>query len=180
MHHFCLLIGYGASAINPYLAFETIHDQIRQGLLAGDPAEAEKRYVKAVNKGIVKVISKMGISTIQSYHGAQVFEALGLSQDFVDEYFTGTPTRLGGIGIDAIAKEVRLRHFWAYPTRPVVHTTLGTGGHYQYRADGEPHLFNPETIHYLQAACRTGDYQLYKRFASWSTTRGSTRSRCAA
>ena len=106
VHHFCLLIGYGASAINPYLAFETIHDQIRQGMLAGDAGEAEKRYVKAVNKGIVKVISKMGISTIQSYHGAQVFEALGLSQDFVDEYFTGTPTRLGGIGIDAVAKEV--------------------------------------------------------------------------
>ena len=165
VHHFCLLIGYGASAINPYLAFETVHDQIRLGLLEGDPSEAEKRYVKAVNKGIVKVISKMGISTIQSYHGAQVFEAIGLSQDFVDEYFTGTPTRLGGIGIDVVAKEVRLRHFWAYPTRPVVHTTLGTGGHYQYRADGEPHLFNPETIHYLQAACRTGDYKLYKRYS---------------
>jgi glutamate synthase (ferredoxin) len=165
VHHFCLLIGYGASAINPYLAFETIHDQIRQGMLGGDAVEAEKRYLKAVNKGIVKVISKMGISTIQSYHGAQVFEAIGLSQDFVDEYFTGTPTRLGGIGIDAVAKEVRLRHFWAYPTRPVVHTTLGTGGHYQYRADGEPHLFNPETIHFLQAACRTGDYKLFKRYS---------------
>ena len=165
VHHFCLLIGYGASAINPYLAFETIHDQIRQGLLAGDAAEAEKRYVKAVNKGIVKVIAKMGISTIQSYHGAQVFEAIGLSQDFVDEYFTGTPTRIGGVGIDAIAREVRMRHFWAYPSRPVVHTTLGTGGHYRYRADGEPHLFNPETIHYLQAACRTGDYRLFKRYS---------------
>ena len=165
VHHYCLLIGYGASAVNPYLAFETIHDQVRQGMLAGDAETAEKRYVKAVNKGIVKVISKMGISTVQSYHGAQVFEALGLSQDFVDEYFCGTPTRLGGIGIDVVAKEVLLRHRWAYPHRPVTHTTLGTGGHYQFRRDGEHHLFNPETIHYLQTACRTGDYRLYKRYA---------------
>ena len=165
VHHYCLLIGYGASAVNPYLAFETIHDQIRQGLLKGPAAEAEKKYVKAVNKGIVKVISKMGISTIQSYHGAQVFEALGLSQDFVDEYFCGTPTRLSGIGIDVVAKEVRLRHDWAYPKRPVVHTTLGTGGVYQFRRDGEHHLFNPETIHYLQTACKTGDYKLFKRYS---------------
>ncbi len=165
VHHFCLLIGYGASAVNPWLAFETIHDQVRQGLLAGDPEEAERRYVKAVNKGIVKVLSKMGISTVQSYHGAQVFEALGLSQDFVDEYFTGTPTRIGGIGIDAIAKEVRLRHDWAYPGRPVKHTTLGTGGRYQFRRDGEEHLNSPEAIHLLQAACRTGDYGAWKRYS---------------
>jgi glutamate synthase (NADPH) large chain len=165
VHHFCLLIGYGASAVNPYLAFETIHDQIRQGLLGGDADAAEARYVKAVNKGIVKVISKMGISAVQSYHGAQVFEALGLSQDFVDEYFCGTPTRLGGIGIDVVAREVFLRHQWAYPKRPVVHRTLGVGGRYQFRADGEHHLFNPETIHYLQAACRTGDYALYQKYA---------------
>ena len=108
VHHFCLLIGYGASAVNPYLAFETIHDQIRQGMLEGSADDAEKRYVKAVNKGIVKVISKMGISTVQSYQGAQVFEALGLSQDFIDEYFTGTPTRISGIGINVIAREVLL------------------------------------------------------------------------
>ena len=165
VHHFCLLIGYGASAVNPYLAFETIHDQVRQGLLAGDPEAAEKRYVKAVNKGIVKVISKMGISTVQSYHGAQVFEALGLSQDFVDEYFSGTPTRIGGIGIKAIAQEVRLRHDFAYPSRPVKHTTLGTGGRYQYRRDGEEHLNSPEAIHLLQSACRTGDAKAWKRFS---------------
>ena len=119
VHHFCLLIGYGASAVNPYVAFETIHDQIRQEMISGSAGDAEKRYVKAVNKGIVKVISKMGISTVQSYQGAQVFEALGLSQDFIDEYFTGTPTRIGGIGIDVIAREVLLRHEWAYPKRPV-------------------------------------------------------------
>ncbi len=165
VHHFCLLIGYGASAINPYLAFETIHDQIRLGTLAGSAEKAEKRYVKAVNKGLVKVISKMGISTVQSYHGAQVFEALGLSQDFIDEYFTGTPTRIGGIGIDAIAREVRLRHDWAYPSRPVHHTTLGTGGRYQYRRDGEDHLNTPEAIHFLQGACRTGDYKLFKKYS---------------
>ncbi|MBI5443559.1 MAG: glutamate synthase subunit alpha, partial [Deltaproteobacteria bacterium] len=172
VHHFCLLIGYGASAVNPYLAFETIHDQVRQGLLAGDPEAAEKRYVKAVNKGIVKVISKMGISTVQSYHGAQVFEALGLSQDFVDEYFSGTPTRIGGIGIKAIAHEVALRHDFAYPARPVKHTTLGTGGRYQYRRDGEEHLNSPEAIHLLQSACRTGDYKTWKRFSELSNRHG--------
>ena len=107
----------------------------------------------------------MGISTVQSYHGAQVFEALGLSQDFVDEYFSGTPTRIGGIGIDAIAREVRLRHDFAYPSRPVKHTTLGTGGRYQYRRDGEEHLNSPEAIHLLQTACRTGDYKVWKRFS---------------
>ncbi len=172
VHHFCLLIGYGASAINPYLAFETIHDQIRQGMLSGSADDAEKRYVKAVNKGIVKVISKMGISTVQSYHGAQVFEALGLSQDFIDEYFTGTPTRISGIGINAIAREVLLRHEWAYPKRPVEHTTLGTGGRYQYRRDGEDHLNTPEAIHALQTACRTGDYKLFKRYSELVNRQG--------
>jgi glutamate synthase (ferredoxin) len=172
VHHFCLLIGYGASAINPYLAFETIHDQIRQGMISGSADDAEKRYVKAVNKGIVKVISKMGISTVQSYHGAQVFEALGLSQDFIDEYFTGTPTRISGIGINAIAREVLLRHEWAYPKRPVEHTTLGTGGRYQYRRDGEDHLNTPEAIHSLQTACRTGDYKLFKRYSELVNRQG--------
>jgi len=172
VHHFCLLIGYGASAINPYLAFETIHDQIRQGMIEGSADAAEKRYVKAVNKGIVKVISKMGISTVQSYQGAQVFEALGLSQDFIDEYFTGTPTRIGGIGIDVIAREVLLRHEWAYPKRPVEHTTLGTGGRYQYRRDGEDHLNTPEAIHALQTACRTGDYKLFKRYSELVNRQG--------
>ncbi|MGE5716574.1 MAG: glutamate synthase large subunit, partial [Acidobacteriota bacterium] len=172
VHHFCLLIGYGASAINPYLAFETIHDQVRQGLIEGSADEAEKRYVKAVNKGIVKVISKMGISTVQSYHGAQVFEALGLSQDFIDEYFTGTPTRISGIGINAIAREVLLRHDWAYPKRPVEHTTLGTGGRYQYRRDGEDHLNTPEAIHFLQTACRTGDYRLFKKYSELVNRQG--------
>ncbi|MBK9795701.1 MAG: glutamate synthase large subunit [Holophagaceae bacterium] len=164
VHHFCTLIGYGASAINPYLAFETIHDQLRQGMLSGEAKAAEKSYVKAVNKGIVKVMSKMGISAVQSYHGAQIFEALGLSQDFVDEYFSGTPTRIGGVGIDVIAKEVALRHDQAYPERPADAPALSSGGRYKYRRDGEAHLNSPEAIHLLQSACRTGDYKLFKRY----------------
>ena len=166
VHHFALVIGYGASAVNPYLAFETIHDQVRQGLIPGPGEKAEQKYIKAVNKGVVKVISKMGISTIQSYHGAQVFEAVGLNQDFIDEYFTWTASRIGGVGIDVIAREVKARHYRAYPPRAVKHTTLGTGGQYQYRADGEYHLFNPETVHRLQYACRTGDYKAYREYAA--------------
>ncbi len=167
VHHFALLMGYGASAIDPYLAFETIHDQVKLGLIPGPAEDAEKRYVKAVNKGIVKVISKMGISTIQSYHGAQVFEAIGLNQDFIDEYFTWTATRIGGVGIDVVAKEARLRNERAYPPkRPVFHTSLPAGGQYKYRATGEHHLFNPETIHQLQYACRAGDYGIFKEYTA--------------
>jgi glutamate synthase (ferredoxin) len=166
VHHFALLIGYGASAINPYLAFETVHDQIALGMLKGPADAAEKKYVKAITKGIVKVISKMGISAIQSYHGAQVFEAIGLNQDFVDEYFTWTPSRIGGVGIDVIAKEVRQRHDRAYPpSRPIKHKQLGVGGHYQWREDGEAHLFNPLTIHKLQHAARSNDYGVFKEYS---------------
>src|SRR5512138_1777421 len=164
-HHFALLVAYGASAINPYLAFETIHDQVKLGMIPGTAEDAEKKYVKAVNKGIVKVISKMGISTIQSYHGAQVFEAVGLNQDFIDEYFTWTATRVGGVGIDVVAKEARLRNKRRFPPkRPIYHTSLPAGGQYKYRATGEHHLFNPETVHKLQFACRTGNYQLFKEY----------------
>jgi glutamate synthase (ferredoxin) len=167
VHHFSLLIGFGASAVNPYLAFETIHDLCRLGLVPGTPYDAEKKYVKGVSKGVVKVISKMGISTIQSYHGAQVFEAIGLNQDFVDEYFTWTATRVGGVGIDVIAKEARLRNERGFPPgRPVYHTSLPAGGQYKYRANGEHHLFNPETIHKLQFSCRTGNYGLFKEYTA--------------
>jgi glutamate synthase (ferredoxin) len=166
VHHFALLIGYGASAVNPYLAFETIHDQIQLGMIKGPPAAAEKKFIKAVNKGIVKVISKMGISTIQSYHGAQVFEAIGLNQDFIDEYFTWTPTRIGGVGIEVVAREVKFRQDRAYPPkRPIVHKQLGAGGQYQYRQDGEFHLFNPLTIHKLQFACRSGSFAVFKEYS---------------
>ena len=174
VHHFAMLIGYGASAVNPYLAFETIDDQVGQGLIPGPAAKAEKKYIKAVNKGISKVISKMGISTIQSYHGAQVFEAVGLNQDFIDEYFTWTSSRIGGVGIDVVAREVKERHYRAYPPRAIRHTTLGTGGQYQYRADGEYHLFNPETVHRLQHACRTGSYAAYKEYASLVNNQSKT------
>ncbi len=166
VHHFALLIGYGASAVNPYLALETVRDQVRLGMISGPADKAEKRYLKAIAKGIVKVISKMGISTIQSYHGAQVFEAVGLNQDFIDDYFTWTPTRIGGVGIDVVAREVRMRHERAFPPRrPIVHRQLGTGGQYQYREDGEHHLFNPLTIHKLQHACRTANYSVFKEYS---------------
>jgi glutamate synthase (NADPH/NADH) large chain len=166
VHHFALLLGYGASAINPYLAFESLHDMVRQGLLSGDAEKAEQKYVKAIGKGIVKVCSKMGISTIQSYHGAQVFEAMGLNQAFVEEYFTWTPSRIEGIGIDGIAAEVRERHLRAFPDRPLPSDSLDPGGQYQYRRNGEYHLFNPLTIHKLQAACRTGDYATFKEYST--------------
>ncbi len=167
VHQFALLMGYGASAINPYLAFETVHEQVKEGMIPGPAADAEKKYLKAVVKGLVKVISKMGISTIQSYHGAQVFEAIGLSQDFVDEYFTWTASRVGGVGIDVIAKEARMRHERGFPPkRPIVHTSLPAGGEYQYRSGGEYHLTNPETIHKLQHACRTGNYPVFQEYTA--------------
>jgi glutamate synthase (ferredoxin) len=168
VHHFALLLGYGASAINPYLAFESIHDMVRQGSLpgaGGDADRAEQKYVKAVNKGIVKVCSKMGISTIQSYHGAQVFEAVGLNKEFVDEYFTWTASRIGGVGLEEIAEEVRRRHERAFPERPLPSPTLDPGGQYQYRRNGEYHLFNPESIHKLQYACRTGNFSVFKEYS---------------
>ncbi|OUC09529.1 glutamate synthase, partial [Litorilinea aerophila] len=167
VHHFAVLIGYGATAVNPYLAFESLEKMIQEGLLTGvDYDEAVYRYCKAAVKGVVKVISKMGISTIQSYCGAQIFEALGLKQSFVDKYFTWTPTRIEGIGLEEVYEEVARRHRRAFPERPADGQVLPAGGEYQWRADGERHLFNPQTIHYLQRACRTGDYQLFKRYSA--------------
>jgi len=165
VHHFALLLGYGASAVNPYLAFESLVDMAKQGLLAADPAKAEDKYVKAIGKGIVKVCSKMGISTIQSYHGAQVFEAIGLNQAFIDEYFTWTASRVGGIGLDEIARDIQERQARAFPARPLPSDSLDPGGQYQYRKNGEFHLFNPVTIHKLQLACRTGDYGVFKEYS---------------
>src|SRR5208337_73767 len=154
-------------AINPYLAFETIDDMLRQGLLTGiDPQTARKNYLKAAMKGVVKVISKMGISTIQSYWGAQIFEAVGLKQSFIDKYFTGTPSRVEGVGIEVIAQEVLLRHQRAFPDRSVNGHVLDSGGQYQWREDGEFHLFNPQTIHKLQAAARTGSYKIFKEYSA--------------
>src|SRR5439155_671395 len=142
-------------------------DLVSQGLVPGTAAEAEKKYLKAVVKGLVKVISKMGISTIQSYHGAQVFEAVGLSQDFVDEYFTWTSSRVSGIGIDVVANEARMRHERGFPPkRPIVATSLPAGGEYQYRTGGEFHISNPETIHKLQYACRTNSYKAFQEYSA--------------
>src|SRR3989442_1759901 len=165
VHHFALLLGFGAAAINPYLAFDTVRDMIARGLITGVNADqAISNYIKAVNKGVVKVISKMGISTIQSYCGAQIFEALGLSEDFVDRYFTWTPSRIGGVGLDVVAEEVKLRHKQGFPAQEHDQTLAG-GGEYQWRREGELHLFNPETIHKLQYACRTNSYKAFKEYS---------------
>jgi glutamate synthase (ferredoxin) len=166
VHHYSLLIGYGAGAINPYVAFETLDDMIRQGLLVDiSHKDACKNYVKAVVKGIVKVTSKMGISTIQSYRGAQIFEAIGLHPSVVEKYFTGTASRVGGIGMDMIAREVQIRHQAAFPIRQVNGHVLDVGGAYQWRVDGEHHLFNPHTVHKLQQACRNADYKAFKEYS---------------
>jgi glutamate synthase (ferredoxin) len=166
VHHCALLIGYGAGAVNPYLAFETLDDMIRQRLLVGITHEkAVKNYIKALNKGILKVMSKMGISTLQSYCGAQVFEAVGLDRAIVDQYFTRTVSRIGGVGIDIISEEVRCRHEKAFPTRAVAEHDLEWGGEYQWRRDGEYHLFNPETVFKLQHATRSGQYSIFKEYS---------------
>ncbi|MHB1421792.1 MAG: glutamate synthase large subunit [Gemmataceae bacterium] len=166
VHHFALLIGYGAGAINPYLAFETLDDMVRQGELIGiDHDKTVKNYVKAIAKGVMKVMSKMGISTAQSYCGAQIFEAIGLSKEVVDKYFTWTASPISGIGLDAIAAEVKARYERAFPERPLNGHVLDAGGQYQWRKDGEHHLFNPETVHKLQYAVRSGDYKVFKQYS---------------
>ena len=166
VHHFCLLLGYGVQAINPYMAYETLYDMINQGVLTNITYEkAVYGYIKAVVKGVVKVMAKMGISTIQSYCGAQIFEAVGLNQEFVERYFTWTASRVGGIGLTEIAQEAQQQHARAFPEFPVNGHTLDVHGQYQYRKDGELHLFNPRTIHMLQKACRTNDYATFKDYA---------------
>jgi glutamate synthase (NADPH/NADH) large chain len=165
VHHMCLLIGYGAGAVNPWVAFETLDDMIREGLLPTvDHAKAVKNYIKALNKGILKVMAKMGISTLQSYCGAQIFEAVGLDRDLVDRYFTGTASRVNGIGIDVIAQEVRRRHEHAFPERPVGAAELDWGGEYQWRRDGEHHMVNPDMIARLQHSTRAASYPGFKDY----------------
>jgi glutamate synthase (NADPH/NADH) large chain len=169
VHHVALLVGYGAAAINPYLAMETVEDMVRTGAITGVTAEqAVKNLIKALGKGILKVMSKMGISTVASYRGAQVFEALGLSQELVDEYFTGTVSQLGGIGLDVIAAETAARHDSAYPTDGVIlpHRKLKIGGEYQWRREGEPHLFDPDTVFRLQHATRERRYDIFKQYTA--------------
>ena len=165
VHHFCLLIGYGAQAINPYLVYECLNDMIHQGLLQNITYhDAVKGYDKACYKGVVKVMAKMGISTIKSYCGAQIFEAVGLGRELVDKYFTWTPSRVGGIELEEVAREAQQQHARAYPTYPLNGHTLEVYGQYQYRKDGELHLFNPRTIHLLQKAARTNDYRTFKEY----------------
>src|SRR5258706_7174230 len=166
VHHFALLIGYGCSAINPYLAFETLDDMIRQKLLVDiDHKTAVKKFIKGAVKGVVKTMAKMGISTGQSYRGAQIFEAIGLNTEVVNKYFTWTPSRIQGVGMDVLAEEVLKRHRHAFPDRQV-NGILETGGEYQWRSDGEFHLFNPQSIHKLQNACRTASYKIFQEYAA--------------
>jgi glutamate synthase (ferredoxin) len=167
VHHFAVLIGYGCGAINPYLAFETIGDTIDQKLLLDiDLPTAVKNYIKAATKGVTKIASKIGISTLQSYRGAQIFEAIGLNDAVVDKYFTRTASRIAGADLEVITQEAIARHTHAFPDRPSKGQTLAVGGEYQWRKDGESHLFSPETIHLLQQAVRMGDYELYKKYAA--------------
>src|SRR5579884_2164904 len=169
VHHVALLIGYGAAAVNPYLAMESVEDLANAGVFVNLPAEkAIKNLIKALGKGVLKVMSKMGISTVASYRGAQVFEAVGLAQELIDEYFTGTVSKLGGIGLDEIAEEVAQRHLRAYPrstTRPA-HRRLEIGGEYQWRREGEPHLFDPETVFRLQHSTRERRYDIFKQYTA--------------
>jgi glutamate synthase (ferredoxin) len=167
VHHHALLIGYGCGAVNPYLVFETFEEMIAKKLLVGvDFKTACKNYIKAATKGVVKVASKIGISTLQSYRGAQIFEAIGLNRSVVDKYFSWTATRIEGADLDTIAQEAIIRHNHAFPTRAVNEQTLDVGGEYQWRSGGEPHLLSPEAIHTLQKAVQTSNYDLYKKYAA--------------
>jgi glutamate synthase (NADPH) large chain len=169
VHHVALLIGYGAAAVNPYLAMESVEDLVRSGALTGVSAEkAVRNLIKALGKGVLKVMSKMGISTVASYRGAQVFEAIGLSQALVDSYFTGTISQLGGIGLDVLAGEVAARHATAYPLDGVrlPHRKLDVGGEYQWRREGEPHLFDPDTVFRLQHSTRAKRYDVFKQYTA--------------
>ncbi len=167
VHQVALLIGYGASAVNPYLAMETAEQLVLSGMITGITAEkAVKNLIKALGKGVLKIMSKMGISVVSSYAGAQAFEAVGLSAEFVDQYFTGTTTLLGGVGLDVIASENAARHTAAYPEdgSTLSHERLATGGEYQWRRDGPPHLFNPETVFKLQHSTRARRYDIFREY----------------
>ena len=169
VHHVAVLVGYGAAAVNPYLAMESVGLLVRDGLLPGlTEEEAIGRLIGALGKGLLKVMSKMGISTVSSYCGAQTFEAIGLSREVVDRYFTGTSSRLGGVGLDVLAAEVAARHRAAYPddTAPLAHKRLETGGEYRWRRGEEPHLFDPETIFKLQHATRTGRREIFSEYTA--------------
>ncbi|MGH3944214.1 MAG: glutamate synthase-related protein, partial [Pseudonocardiaceae bacterium] len=167
VHHIALLIGYGAAAVNPYLAMATVEDLADRGLLNGiDGKTATRNLIKALGKGVRKTMSKMGVSTVASYAGAQIFEAIGLGPEVIDSCFTGTTSRLGGVGFDTLADEVAMRHRRAYPPGGVhpPHRELAIGGDYQWRREGEPHVFSPQTVFKLQHATRAGRYQVFKEY----------------
>jgi glutamate synthase (NADPH/NADH) large chain len=165
--HFALLIGYGAGAVNPYVAYETLAAMVRDGWFENvTVGEAIEHYMKAITKGLLKVASKMGISTLQSYRGAQIFEAVGLNREVIDQYFTWTPSRLEGIGLDGIARECAMRHHYAFGVAPELDGELDTGGQYQWRRRGEYHMYNPETVVALQHAVRSGDYRRFKEYSA--------------
>jgi len=165
VHHFAMLIGYGVGAVNPYMAFETIRSLVSDGHIRFDEKTAIKNYVKAAVKGVVKTMAKMGISTVQSYRGAQIFEAVGLNSQLVDSYFTRTPSRIEGIGLATVAEEVRKRHESVFPaTGNKVDRGLDAGGDRKWRHNGEYHLLSPEAIHFLQHSCRTGNYELFEKY----------------
>jgi glutamate synthase (NADPH) large chain len=167
VHHVALLIGYGAAAVNPYLAMESVEDLVRRGVITDvAPDAAVRNLIKALGKGVLKVMSKMGISTVGSYRGAQVFEAIGLGHDLVEHYFTGTASRLGGLGLDELATEVSRRHLLAYPPDGLrdPHRRLDVGGQYQWRREGEPHLFDPDTVFRLQHATRARRYDVFGEY----------------
>ncbi|HET6246536.1 MAG TPA: glutamate synthase large subunit [Tepidisphaeraceae bacterium] len=165
VHHFCLLIGYGAGAVNPYVAFETLADMHREEMLRDITLEkAKQNYIHAANKGIIKVASKMGISTVQSYRGAQIFEAVGISKDLIDQYFVGTASRLNGVTLDIIARESLQRHHHGFPPVKVNGEVLENGGLYQWRRDGEYHMWNPDTVAKLQQAVRITGLPTFKEY----------------
>ncbi|MEO0056259.1 MAG: hypothetical protein RL436_104 [Actinomycetota bacterium] len=169
VHHVALLIGFGAAAVNPYLAMESAEDLVRQGVITGiTPEKAVRNLIKSLGKGVLKVMSKMGVSTIASYTGAQIFEAIGLSAEVVDEYFVGATSRLGGAGIEIIAQETIKRHHIAYPPGGEIPGSkkLQIGGEYQWRREGEPHLFDPETVFTLQHATRSKRFDVFKRYTN--------------
>lgn len=165
VHHMALLLGYGVSGINPYLAFESLEHMCADGMLDISFEKAAENYISACTHGIAKILSKMGISTVQSYRGAQIFEAIGISSAVIEEYFTGTPSRLEGIGLDEIAREVAMRHEPAFAEQNIDLFSYESGSHYQWRNGGEQHMLNPETIIKLQQACKTGDSKLFKEFS---------------
>src|SRR5690606_28761899 len=165
VHHFCVLAGFGAEAINPYLAFETLTDMKKDFPEEVDDEEVVHRYVKSIDKGILKVMSKMGISTYQSYCGAQIFDAVGLSSAFVDKYFFGTATTIEGVGLNEVAEETVRRHAAAFGDDPVLRRTLEVGGEYAYRLRGEAHMWQPDTIAQLQHAVRTDSAETFAEYA---------------